>query len=190
MKHLVLSTLITAGVVAGAASAQSIADQVIPELQSQGYSRIEVKNGLNQVKVEAIRGNRELEIIYDARTGAILKQEVNAVRPGDDTAPGIEVRNERRDFIRDRNNDDDDPGIGGNGDRFDDDDDDDGKGRGRGRGRGGDRVDDDDDDDGKGRGRGRGRGGDRDDDDRDDRDDDDDDDDDRDDDDDDDDDDD
>lgn len=150
-----MRTFSLAAVVAAAvtpAFAQSIADQVISQLSDQGYTRIEVKNGPSQIKVEAVRGNRELEIIYDRRTGAILKQEVNAVRAGDDTRPGIQVRNEDRDFLRDRDRHDDDDGDDRRGQKDDDD-------RDNRRGHGDD--DDDDDDDRRGD-----RGGD---DDRDDR---------------------
>ncbi|KQI67378.1 hypothetical protein AN189_15630 [Loktanella sp. 3ANDIMAR09] len=168
MKHFWMTAVLALGTttVGSTAMAQSISDQVISSLRDQGYSRIEVKNGISQVKVEAIRGNRELEVVYDKRTGAILKQEVNVADSRDRNATGIEVRDERRDFVSARNNDDDDRGLGGNGRRMSDDDDDDDRGRGRGRGGRDGAHDDDDDDD---RGRGRGRGGRDDDDDDDDR---------------------
>ena len=75
--------------VAAAGHAQSITDQVVSQLTAEGYSRIEVKRLGTTVKVEAQKGGRELEVIYDSATGAVLKEEVNPIRPGDDTTPGV-----------------------------------------------------------------------------------------------------
>ena len=107
IKRLLLTTTIAAGL-AGAVQAQSIADQVISQLTEQGYTRIEIKRGLTQIKVEAIRDGQQLEVIYDAATGAILKQEVEDVDSDDDTAPGISIRDRNRDFLDDDDDDDDD----------------------------------------------------------------------------------
>ena len=171
--------------VAAAGNAQSLIDQAVSQLTEQGYSRIEVKRLGTTVKIEAQKGGRELEVVYDSATGAVLKQEVNQIREGDDTTPGVYIsgrgddnRSDRSrgrggrlaDGISDHSADDDHAGDddhdddhGGMGDDDDRDDD-------RGRGRGDDdradddddddddRADDDDDDDGEGRGRGRGRG--------------------------------
>ena len=168
--------------VAAAGNAQSLIDQVTSQLTAQGYSRIEVKRLGTTVKVEAQRDGRELEVVYDSATGAIVKQEVNQIRAGDDTTPGVYVsgrgddnRSDRSqgrggrlaDGIDDDSSDDDhgddhgglrgnDDHRGGRGDRADDDSHDDDRRGGRG-----DRADDDsNDDDDRGRGRGRGRGGD------------------------------
>ncbi len=135
MKRATFTLAAVVGLIASVADAQSIADQAISQLTAQGYSRIEVQTGPSQVKVEAIRGNRELEVVYDAVTGAILKQEVNAVSSDDDTASGIERRTRDRDLVRaggSRDNDSD----GRSARRIDDADDDDNRGRGRGRGYG------------------------------------------------------
>ncbi|MBS1303195.1 PepSY domain-containing protein [Loktanella sp. SALINAS62] len=163
MKHFMMSAMLACGVatVGTAATAQSISDQVISALREQGYSRIEVVNGSDQVKVEAIRGDRELEVVYDARTGEILKEEVSTLTDGRTYAPGIEISNERRNFVATRNNDDDDPGLGGNGRRFSDDDgDDDGDDDQRGRGQAGrDRSAEVSGNDDRGRGNVRSRAG-------------------------------
>ena len=130
--------------IAAAGHAQSVADQVVSQLTEQGYTRIEVKTGPTQLKVEAIRGGRELEAVYDLATGAILKQEVNAIGADDDTTPGVEIDARDRDFVDAAGNvhdDDDDDGNRGLGIDRDDDDD-------HGRGRDDDMDDDDDDDDG------------------------------------------
>lgn len=162
-------TLSFAALLLTAGSALALTSQeVINDLATQGYTRVEVKNGATMMKVEAIRGAEKLEVIYDSATGTVLKREVEAVESDDDTAPGFFVRNRNRDFLEDDDLndddsfDDDDDSDDDDDDRMDDDDDDDDdKGRGRGRGGDDDRGDRDDDrDDDSGRGRGRGRGGD------------------------------
>ena len=162
--------------VAAAGHAQSITDQVVSQLTAEGYSRIEVKRLGTTVKVEAQKGGRELEVIYDSATGAVLKEEVNPIRPGDDTTPGVYLSGRGDDNRSERsqgrggllagsvsddgpNHDagDDHGGMRGDDDhdddhggmRNDDHDDDDGDRRG------GRRADDRDDDDDSGRGRGR-----------------------------------
>ncbi|WP_211092081.1 PepSY domain-containing protein [Aliigemmobacter aestuarii] len=156
-----LFTTFTAGLVfAGSMAFAEISPQTLAaDYQAQGYTRVEIKTGPNQIKVEAIRGMQKTEVIYDRRTGAILKSEVEGVDSDDNTRPGVQIRERARDFVR--GIDSSRPGRGWD----DDDDDDDGKGRGRGRGgrddddrddddRGRDRGSDDDDDDDRGRGRG------------------------------------
>jgi len=103
---------------------------------AEGYSAVEVTVGRSQVKVEGIRGGQKVEAIYDAATGAILKQEAGAIEAGDDIRNGILVRQRDRDFVRVSGADRDDSAN-------DDGDDDN---RGRGRGRGGDDGNNDDDD--------------------------------------------
>jgi hypothetical protein len=162
---------------AGVAQADVSTDAIIADLTAQGFTRIEIRRGPNQIKVEGIRGTQELEVVYDRATGAILKREVGTADLFDDTRPGVSIRDRNRDFVRiatagssassddddDRNDDrggrngnDDDRG-GRSGSNDDDNDDDD-----RG-GRSGSNDDDDDDDRG-----GRSGGGDDDDDDDDD----------------------
>lgn len=158
------SLMMTAALIfAGSMSFAAInTDTIATDLQAQGYTRVEIKKGISQVKVEAIRGTEKLEVIYDIETGAILKREVETVRPGENTAPGVSVRERNRDFVRGRSNDDDDDDSDDDNDDDNDDNDDDNSGHGGG---------DDDDDDNSGSG----SGGDDDDDDNDDDDDDDDD---------------
>jgi uncharacterized protein Smg (DUF494 family) len=131
-------------------------DQIVSDLRAQGFTRIEVKNGLSQTKVEAIRGTEKVETVFDRATGEVIKQEVETVRAGDDTRPGVEIRDRDRDFVDGSRSDDDDR-RSGRDERDDDDDDDDRNDRDGGsdddRGRGSDddydddsRDDDDDDD--------------------------------------------
>lgn len=144
-------TLISAAVATFAgtmAMAQSAADQIINDLRGQGFERIEIDNGINQIKAEAIRGTQKLEVVYDRATGGILKQEVERVRSGEDTRPGVEIRDRNRDFVDDRDDDDDDDRRGGRDDDDDDRDDRDDDRDDRDDDRGG-RDDDDDDDRGR-----------------------------------------
>ncbi|MGL6212134.1 MAG: PepSY domain-containing protein [Paracoccaceae bacterium] len=144
-----LSTTALALLFTGAAMAAVNTDAVIADLQAQGYTSIEVKNGPSQVKVEAIRGTEQVEVVYDKDTGAVLKSEVGPVDTDEDADDGVSIRNEEDDFVDgDRNDSDDDEDDsdedGDSDDDADSDDDrDDSSGRGRGRGRGGDDGDDD-----------------------------------------------
>jgi hypothetical protein len=148
MKRTLMMT--AALIFAGSMSFAAInTDTIATDLQAQGYTRVEIKKGITQIKVEAIRGTEKLEVIYDIETGAILKQEVETVRPGEDTAPGVSVRERNRDFVRVRDNDDDDDDNDDDDNDDDDNDDDDDDNSGHG---GGD--DDDDDDDNSGHGGG------------------------------------
>ena len=81
------------------AMAQSATDQIINDLTNQGFQRIEIDHGIGQIKVEAIRGTQKLEVVYDRATGNILKEEVERVRAGEETRPGVEIRNRDRNFV-------------------------------------------------------------------------------------------
>lgn len=146
-----------AGILAGGmAFADSLTDQVVADLQSQGFTGIEIKNGLSQMKVEAVRDNLKVEVVYDRATGQILKQEQESAL-GENIRPGVSIREEDKDFVRSAGVSDDDGGKGrGRGRGGDEDDDDD---------RDDDRDDDDDDDDNSGSGSGSGSDDDDDDDD-------------------------
>mgnify|MGYP001546605479 CR=1 FL=1 len=102
-----LTTTAILGLTAGSAMAQSMVDQLVEGYLSQGYTRIEVSEGPNQIKVEAIQGDTKIEVIYDATTGEIIKQEVERVDGDDDTSPGVEIDREDEDFIDDDEDDDD-----------------------------------------------------------------------------------
>ena len=119
-------------------------DQVVADLQAAGYTRVEVRVGPTQMKIEAIRGTQKLEVIYDKATGAVLKTETQTVRPGEKTHAGVSIRDRGRDFVR--------AGDRGRG-RGSDDAQDDDRGRGRDDSDDSDDFDDSDDDDSRGRGR-------------------------------------
>ncbi len=83
-------------------------NEVVSDLQGQGYTRVEVKVGPTQMKVEAIRGSEKLEIIYDTVSGRVLKSETEQVGAGENTAPGVSVRERGEDFVEVRSSSDDD----------------------------------------------------------------------------------
>jgi hypothetical protein len=91
------------------------------------FSRIEVRTGLTQIKVEAFSGNQKVEVILDKATGEILKRETEAAGIFENTTPGVFVRERNRDFLRngsdDDSNDDDDDLDDSDDDRDDSDDD-------------------------------------------------------------------
>ena len=137
-KHFV--PLTAAAVIAGTtAGADPFIDSVVKNLQELGYEYIEIERGQTQLKAEGVRGNRELEVIYDLATGQIIKQESGRADAEYIGRSGVEIDVANRDFVGDdrsgrgRDDDDDD-----NDDDDDDDDDDD---------RSSSRDDDDDDDD-------------------------------------------
>ncbi len=131
---------------------------VIADLTAQGYTRIEVKTGLTQIKVEAIKGTTKIETIYDLATGAILKSETGPVGAFDDTAPGVEVSVRDRDFI-DGGSGDDDSNDDGDDEGESDDSGHDGDGDDDGDNSGDDDGDDDDGDDDHGGNSGSGNSG-------------------------------
>ena len=170
------SLVLAAGLAFMAQSAVALtAEEVVADYQGQGFTRVEVRVGPTQIKVEAIRGDQKVEVIYDSATGRALKTETETVEAGENTAPGVRIREQSRDFVRvvyrnpdgttsptpggsggsssrddddddrDENDDEDDDSD----DESDDDSDDDHGGRG-----GSDDEDDDEDDDSSGHGGG------------------------------------
>lgn len=129
MKKILLTTTAAIALSASAVFAQSIAEQVISQLQSEGYQSIEVTNGRTQVKVEAIRDGMKLEVIYDALTGAILQQEVEEADDDERNDRGVRIENDDEDFLDDdeddENDDDEDDDNDDDEDDNDDDEDDD-----------------------------------------------------------------
>ena len=74
-------------------------DTITADLLAQGYTRVEIKQGPTQIKVEAVRGTETLELVYDIESGAILKTDTGEVYPGENTTPGVEVSTGGRDFV-------------------------------------------------------------------------------------------
>ena len=108
MKNAFKASILFFGLAANVAHAESIADQVISQLTAQGYERIEIYNSPTEVRVEATKGGRVLEVVYDAVTGQILHQEVSSADQSDNepnSDSGIDNSND------DNGNDDDVTGI-------------------------------------------------------------------------------
>jgi hypothetical protein len=108
MKHAFKASILFFGLAANVAHAESIADQVISQLTAQGYERIEIYNSPTKVRVEATKGGRVLEVVYDAVTGQILHQEVSSADQSDNepnSDSGIDNSND------DNGSDDDVTGI-------------------------------------------------------------------------------
>ncbi len=139
MKTL-FTTTAAAALIAGAGLAQTFADKVVADLQDNGYTYVEIKQGPTQLKAEGIRGTEKIEVIYDITTGEILKQEVETAEADEIGLSGVEFDRRNRDFLDDERDElDDDDDDDDDDDEEDDDEDerDDDK----------DEKDDDDDDD-------------------------------------------
>jgi hypothetical protein len=157
MKRLML--LSTALIFSASVSMAAVSpEDLVAAYQAKGYTNIEVKTGLTQIKVEAVKGVQKVEVIYDAATGEILTQEFGR-SDRDERGTKVEISNEDRDFLgdedqgddsdNDQGDDDDDAGDddhdnSGSGSHDDDDDDDDHDGDDNDN----DDNDGDDDDDG------------------------------------------
>lgn len=81
------------------ASAAISTDDVIQSLSAQGFTRVEVKRGLTQVKVKAIRGDQKLDLVLDALSGKVLQQAMVPTMFLDNKTPGFFVSERRRDFL-------------------------------------------------------------------------------------------
>lgn len=116
-----------------AAHADRFTDAVIERYQELGFDYIEVKEGVSQLKVEAIRGSQKYEVIYDRDSGRILKQETDAAEADEVGRSGVDIDREGRDFLdrddiddrsdddEDDESDDDENDESGEGDESDDD---------------------------------------------------------------------
>ena len=93
------SMLFSATLILSASAAAAITpEQVITAFQNQGFTAAEVKSGPTQIKVEAVRGDLKLEVIYDRETGSILSQE-RSHADANDAAGGWEFSRSDVDFI-------------------------------------------------------------------------------------------
>ena len=132
MKRMISISALVLGLSASIAQAQAqtIAEQVRTQLTAQGYDTIEIKERRGQVRVEATRGGRKLEVVYDAATGEILSQEVSALdgsssRDSSDDSDDDHDDNSDDDRDDDRDDDDSDDDDDDSDDDDDDSDDDD-----------------------------------------------------------------
>jgi hypothetical protein len=118
---------------------QALADSYTAD----GYTYVEIKQGPTQTKLEAIKGDVVVEVIYSNETGEIISQESQAVDPEDASKTGVEIKVVSADSedAPDANDDEHHSGSGHDGD--DDSEDDDHSGSGHD----GDGEDDSSDDD-------------------------------------------
>lgn len=75
MNRILLGTVAALALSASIAAATPLTDSIVAGFQAQGYSNIQIETGRTQIRVEAVRAGRKVEVIYDAATGAILHQE-------------------------------------------------------------------------------------------------------------------
>jgi hypothetical protein len=127
MWKLLLTTTALAATSAVMALASPMTDSIVAQLQAQGFDRIEVREGPNQVKVEASNGSVRFEAVYDLATGAVLKQETYAAGADDDLSPGVDIESDDRDFVDGADDEADDSGsddgMAGDGNEDDESDD-------------------------------------------------------------------
>ncbi|NBR88645.1 MAG: hypothetical protein EBS68_01835 [Rhodobacteraceae bacterium] len=122
MKFRIFSSVVAMVLLGGMAAAQSSVEGIISDLQSQGFTSFEVKNGATQSKVEAVRGTEQVEIVIDRASGAVLSTEVGVASARDQGRVGISVRDRsNRDFTRANRSSDDNPASSRNRSRSGDD---------------------------------------------------------------------
>lgn len=83
----------------GAAHAQLSPARLAQDFVAAGYSRVEVKTGPTQTKVEAWSATTKMEVIYDTATGTLLKTE-SEMLTGTAPVAGTSIRERGRDFVR------------------------------------------------------------------------------------------
>lgn len=112
---------LSANVAMAAINAQTLADAYLAD----GYSYVEIKVGPTQTKLEGLKGDRKVEVIYDNATGAIIKQEFEDADDDYVGRTGSEIEDSGRDFTGGGDDDgddaDDDAGDDDNQDDGDDD---------------------------------------------------------------------
>ena len=111
---------LSANMAFAAIDAQSLADSYIAE----GYTYVEVKVGPTQTKLEAVKGERKAEVIYDNATGDVIKSEFENADDDYIGRTGIEIDTSDDDFEDgdDDENDDDEMDDDENDDDENDDD--------------------------------------------------------------------
>jgi len=86
-KMLTTTALVALG--QGAYAAPITVDEVVSELEAQGYTVNQVKSGMTRIKVKAIGSNGErLEVVYNKENGDLLKREVEFYNTGAGTGTG------------------------------------------------------------------------------------------------------
>ena len=129
-KFALAAALIFAG---GTAFAAPITvEGVIAQYPLNEFTRVEVRDGLTQIKVEAFRdtgnGFEKVEVIWDKATGLPLKTETGPAGFWENKSADVRLRTVERDFLRldsdDDSIDDDEDGVESDDDNSNDNDDD------------------------------------------------------------------
>lgn len=106
-----LAIAITLAVAPHAAYAQSVEEQIIAQLQAQGFTEIEVSRTLlGRIKLEAVSPTLERQLIVNPATGEVLRdfwEERDDKGRGDDKNVRVQVANPN-DASDDADKDDDD----------------------------------------------------------------------------------
>ena len=86
MRKLTLATLLTSLTLASQAVAAPTLDQIIAQLKAQGFTEITVrKTWLGRYRIEAESATQEREVVFNARTGEILRDYWEDVERDEDT---------------------------------------------------------------------------------------------------------
>jgi hypothetical protein len=100
------ATALSANMAFAAVNPQALAAAYVAE----GYTYVEVKVGPTQTKLEAVKGDRKVEVIYDNASGTVIKQEFEDADDDYVGRTGVEIEDADDDFedAQDDENDDDD----------------------------------------------------------------------------------
>ncbi|MFZ7090276.1 PepSY domain-containing protein, partial [Primorskyibacter sp. 2E233] len=100
------------------AFADAFNDQVVAQLQSQGFQTLEIKTRNGQTKFEAVRGDQKLEVVYDRATGKVVSQEMKQAKASEQTAEKTQTQTQTQtetQYSDDNNSGSDDNGTDDNG---------------------------------------------------------------------------
>ena len=115
---------LSANMAFAAINPQALADKYIAE----GYTYVEVKTGPTQTKLEAVKGDRKVEVVYDNATGAVITSEFEDADDDYSGKTGVEIDTSDKDFADDNGSDDDEADSEDDDDENDDDENDDDSG--------------------------------------------------------------
>lgn len=101
---LVTTTAITLGLTSWA-YAQSFSDQIVADLEAQGYTDIEVETDGDETVIEAVLGDTEYEFTYNTATEELIDTEEE---PADKDDDGEEDDDEEEDDLEEDGEDDED----------------------------------------------------------------------------------
>ena len=90
-------------------SAATFTEKVIEKLEEQGFVITEVDQGSGLIKVESVRNGKQRELVYDAQSGELLKDEYDGEdQIDDDEDDDDEDDDDRSDDSSDDDSSDDD----------------------------------------------------------------------------------